>query len=115
MKQREEFIEQMKEALLSRRAELTELLKRNTEEDVEGIGEVKDSADEAYSSTMHKLQSSIEENEIEELHLIEDALARIDRGEYGVCINCEEPINTKRLEIFPYAARCIACQEMLEG
>lgn len=115
MKQREEFIKQMKEALLARKAELTQLLKRSTKEDVEGIGEVMDSADEAYSSSMHKLQSSIEENEIQELRLIEEALARIDRGEYGVCISCEEPINVKRLEIFPYAARCISCQELLEG
>ncbi len=37
------------------------------------------------------------------------ALARIERGDYGVCVNCGEQIPEKRLEIIPHAARCARC------
>jgi DnaK suppressor protein len=39
------------------------------------------------------------------------ALRRIDLGTFGVCVDCEEDINPKRLGAVPWAARCIACQE----
>lgn len=38
------------------------------------------------------------------------ALAALDRGDYGICQNCEEPIGDKRLEVRPEAPLCIACQ-----
>ena len=39
------------------------------------------------------------------------ALRRIDDGSFGICLDCEEEINLKRLTAVPWAARCIACQE----
>jgi DnaK suppressor protein len=42
---------------------------------------------------------------------IEAALDRIHDGEYGMCIECEEPISPKRLAAVPWAAYCIRCQE----
>jgi DnaK suppressor protein len=39
------------------------------------------------------------------------ALRRIADGSYGLCLDCEEEINVKRLAAVPWAARCIACQE----
>ncbi len=77
-------------------------------------GQVQDSGDEALSLTMESLQNSLQKTELDELNLIDGALTRIERGEYGVCIDCGEPISERRLENFPYAARCIVCQEALE-
>jgi len=37
------------------------------------------------------------------------ALKRIDDGDYGLCRECEEPINPKRLEFDPTAIHCIDC------
>jgi DnaK suppressor protein len=37
------------------------------------------------------------------------ALLRIDNDDYGLCRNCEEPINPKRLEFDPTAINCIEC------
>jgi len=37
------------------------------------------------------------------------ALKRIDDGDYGLCRECEEPINPKRLEFDPTAVHCIEC------
>ena len=48
-----------------------------------------------------------------ELHQVDDALARMDAGAYGVCANCGEPIPTARLEVRPFAVHCVACAEKL--
>lgn len=40
---------------------------------------------------------------------INAALARLDSGDYGYCVNCDEPIGKKRLEIDPAAPLCIKC------
>jgi RNA polymerase-binding protein DksA len=45
-----------------------------------------------------------------EMTQIEKALARLNKGEYGVCEVCGDSITPKRLEAAPYAARCIVCE-----
>ena len=47
------------------------------------------------------------------LREISDALVRIDHDTYGVCLECEEPISTKRLDAVPWARYCVTCQEMI--
>ncbi|HUZ01692.1 MAG TPA: TraR/DksA C4-type zinc finger protein [Thermomicrobiaceae bacterium] len=46
--------------------------------------------------------------------LIEAALLKMDRGQYGVCDECHQPIAQDRLEALPYAAYCIRCAEKLD-
>ena len=48
---------------------------------------------------------------------IEEALQKIERGDYGECLNCGEDIGMKRLKARPVAQLCIDCksdQEKLE-
>lgn len=45
------------------------------------------------------------------LRQVADALDRIAAGEYGTCLECEEPISAKRLAALPWAALCLSCQE----
>ena len=45
---------------------------------------------------------------------IDVALQRIEQGEYGYCLKCDEDINPKRLEHNPTATLCIQCAEKLE-
>lgn len=45
---------------------------------------------------------------------VTQALARINRGEYGICQECDEPIPARRLEAIPWAECCVACQERRE-
>ena len=47
----------------------------------------------------------------DELAQIDDALVRLDAGEYGVCANCGNPIPTARLEVRPFAELCVPCAE----
>ena len=43
---------------------------------------------------------------------VETALHVLEAGDYGVCRDCGEDINPKRLEAVPWTTLCIVCQEM---
>jgi len=51
----------------------------------------------------------IEKSKLREVRQIREALRRIAQGGYGVCAQCGEPIDPKRLKALPTATRCIAC------
>lgn len=42
------------------------------------------------------------------------ALEALERGEYGVCADCEEPISNRRLGVLPWAQLCVRCQDARE-
>ncbi|WP_217178873.1 TraR/DksA family transcriptional regulator [Streptomyces sp. AC495_CC817] len=48
-----------------------------------------------------------------ELRQVDDALSRLDAGDYGVCAACGEPIPPARLAVRPFATHCVACAESL--
>jgi DnaK suppressor protein len=54
--------------------------------------------------------SNLERNS-NRLREVQAALRRIDTGTFGICIDCEENINPKRLAAVPWASSCIICQE----
>jgi DnaK suppressor protein len=114
VKQRKELLDKVRKKLIERRALMTKDLTTLSSEKVSD-GQVQDTGDEALSLSMEKLQMSLEQADIDELRLIDDALERINMGEYGICVDCGQPISNIRLETFPYVARCIVCQEALEG
>ena len=45
---------------------------------------------------------------------IEAALGRIEDGSYGLCRDCEEPIDPRRLEFDPTVLRCVDCAAKFE-
>jgi DnaK suppressor protein len=45
---------------------------------------------------------------------IRAAIERVDRGGYGLCLECEEPISPKRLDAVAWAALCIRCQHQAD-
>ena len=54
------------------------------------------------------------QRDLSELHEIEEALVRIEDGDYGDCIHCGASIDRARLQAIPTAKRCIRCQEAYE-
>ncbi|HEV8403563.1 MAG TPA: TraR/DksA C4-type zinc finger protein [Candidatus Limnocylindrales bacterium] len=48
----------------------------------------------------------------QQLALVDEALARLDAGTFGLCVRCGRPIAHGRLEALPWAARCIDCQRL---
>ena len=55
------------------------------------------------------------EHETGKLMQIGAALNRIHSGDFGTCLECEEPISPKRLAAVPWAAYCLHCQELREA
>jgi RNA polymerase-binding transcription factor len=51
--------------------------------------------------------------EMKLLREISAALRRIDHDDYGVCLECSEPISPKRLDAVPWARYCVVCQELV--
>ncbi|MDZ7374394.1 MAG: TraR/DksA C4-type zinc finger protein [candidate division KSB1 bacterium] len=45
---------------------------------------------------------------------LDQALLRIERGEYGICVSCGKPISRERLEAVPHARLCIDCKNKEE-
>ncbi len=45
---------------------------------------------------------------------LDQALMRIEKGEYGICVSCGKPISRERLEAVPHARLCIECKSKEE-
>jgi DnaK suppressor protein len=48
-----------------------------------------------------------------QLLLVDSALRRVETGEYGFCLACDEEIDIRRLEVDPANTHCIQCAEKL--
>jgi len=106
---------QIKEKLLERKRELEVELQRIAEDRTElELENVQDPLDQAIKSSMDDLNITLEENERDEYERILKAIAMIDAGTYGICVDCQQPISERRLALYPNATRCIACQESQE-
>jgi len=68
----------------------------------------------AQVATEREFESAIGERENAELSMIDAALARIEAGTYGECINCGKDIPAPRLKASPESPRCIPCQQKAE-
>jgi len=80
------------------------------------IGEdgIPDSGDVAAYSYSKEVLMGLGENERNKLRLVEEALAKIDEGLYGVCERCDGQIPTNRLDLLPFTRHCVQCQSELE-
>ncbi len=74
-------------------------------------GEPSDEGDLSQQSHEEWLFVNRNQLEITVLKQVDAALRRIERGTFGVCLECEEPISNKRLEAVPWARYCIRCQD----
>lgn len=65
---------------------------------------------------MQSQSMAIETTRLRQQHLrqIITALALIESGDYGFCTECDNEIDTKRLEIDPAVTRCVPCASRLE-
>ncbi len=73
-----------------------------------------DSADQASAAVVESLENSLQSTEIQEYKMILKALEMIEKGTYGICIDCDLPIAEKRLKFYPNVTRCLLCQEAIE-
>ncbi len=73
-----------------------------------------DEIDVALDAAHNEINSQLAELESHELAQVEEALARMNDGTYGVCEASGKPIPLARLQALPYATLCIEAQRELE-
>lgn len=72
-------------------------------------------ADSAQSTAERNKVLAVIERLRENLHDVNVALGKIEKGNYGVCERCGEPISPERLEAIPYARLCMKCKQKESG
>jgi RNA polymerase-binding protein DksA len=70
-----------------------------------------DLADQASGNNEVHIQLKLKQTDAKILQAIEEALHRIDKGTYGVCRDCGEPIASARLDAIPWTRVCKTCKE----
>lgn len=68
-----------------------------------------DSEEQAQELENEEVVEGLDASALAQIAQIDIALAAIEAGTYGICVDCELPIAPARLKALPYATRCIAC------
>jgi len=71
----------------------------------------KDFAEQATQSENDDVLNALDDEAKVMLIQIDNALRRIQEGQFGLCTGCGKAINEQRLQAVPYAALCIECAE----
>jgi DnaK suppressor protein len=79
------------------------------------LNEVLDAVESAEADIQEDIEFALVQMKSETLNKINDALARLEHGEYGNCFDCGEEIAEKRLRALPFAVRCKDCEEAREA
>jgi DnaK suppressor protein len=70
-----------------------------------------DMADQADGNNEVHIQLKLKQTDAKILQAIEEALARLEKGNFGICRDCGEPISSARLSAIPWTRVCITCKE----
>ena len=72
-------------------------------------------ADSAQSTAERNKVLAVVERLRENLHDVDLALSKIEKGTYGTCERCSDPISPERLEAIPYARLDVKCKQKEAG
>ena len=73
-----------------------------------------DEVDEIRANEDREIGFATRELLVGRVNRLSAALERLNEGEYGVCIECEEPISPVRLQALPEVQTCVRCQDQIE-
>ena len=109
----EALLATLKDALLRKRAEIlaTSTGTRPLPASVDVNSRQGDLADQASGNNEVHIQLKLKQTDAKILQAIEEALHRMERGAYGICRDCGEPIAEARLNAIPWTRVCITCKE----
>ncbi|HEX5623703.1 MAG TPA: RNA polymerase-binding protein DksA [Sulfuricurvum sp.] len=112
---RENELHYFEEILLARKVQIIKNL-NGVENEMMQLREceLNDEGDYASVSNDNMVESAIGAQQLQELHEIEAALAKIKTKQYGICDMCEDDIGFQRLKVKPHAKYCIVCRPIVE-
>jgi RNA polymerase-binding transcription factor DksA len=114
-------LQKLREDLVKEKAEIEVELGRFTtkspviKDDFRSIYPKPDQTDtldeQAHSVTEYEQEMGVEQSLELRLREINETLAKIDSGAYGVCSKCQSPIEENRLKAMPVAKFCVSCNK----
>jgi DnaK suppressor protein len=78
------------------------------------LNEVLDAVESSEADIQEELEFALIQMKSETLNKVNDALHRLDQGDYGYCYECGDEIAEKRLRALPFAVRCKDCEAQRE-
>lgn len=104
---RERLLQLRKEVLL----EVSDSLAASKELGQDGVADIGDMS----ANTYHRdVLLNLNEAQRRKVRDIDAALERVAKGQYGVCLRCEEKIEPRRMEVRPFSRFCIDCKTEIE-
>jgi DnaK suppressor protein len=73
-----------------------------------------DEVDEIQANERREIGFATRELLVDRVNRLSAALDRLRNGEYGTCVECEEPISPARLRALPEVQTCVRCQDRIE-
>ena len=108
-------LEHYRKQLLAKQEEIRRMVMRSEQDGREADLEItQDLADRAANSYTKEFLFHQSDDNRRILQLIQEALRRADDGSFGLCVECQQGVQAKRLEAVPWARHCIECQEKQE-
>ena len=106
-------LQHYREKLLTLKSEITQRIK-TIDKDIKHEGMTSDWTEQATERENDEVLESLGNVSEDELTMINNALQRIESGEYFSCSVCGETIPEARLELLPFSTHCVNCAEKLE-
>jgi DnaK suppressor protein len=109
-------LEEMRNLLLKMKEDALEEIKKALKTGADAVSKEPggDMYDQASNERERELQLLLGDREREKIRNIDEALIRLEEGEYGICEECEEDIPIGRLKAMPFARLCVKCKSDLE-
>lgn len=112
---RDERLEAIRRQLLQVREDLLSELRQKNAEAAALVDEgVADPGDQGLLDRLKEVLHLLGDSRREEILRADEALMRLEQGNYGQCLQCGEAIPLERLELRPHTRFCVACKEALE-
>jgi RNA polymerase-binding protein DksA len=104
----------IREQLLARRRALLARYRSELERAEEQDAHQPELIDAATEQWDVRVLSTMSDADARALQEIVEALGRLARGDYGLCVDCGARIEARRLRVLPEATQCMACAEFTE-
>ncbi|MFV0438970.1 MAG: RNA polymerase-binding protein DksA [Desulfopila sp.] len=109
-----ELLDNFRAQLIAKKEEILAEVGKTLNEMTDQTSNIPDPNDRATVESGRSFELRIRDRERKLLSKIEEALVRIEEGEFGVCEGCGEDIGVKRLEARPVTTLCIDCKTLQE-
>lgn len=110
----EKQLQKFKDQLEEMKAKIMDDVEQTLTDMTSQSGNIPDPNDRATVESDRNFELRIRDRERKLMNKVEEAIIRIDEGEYGICDSCGEDISIKRLEARPVAKFCIDCKTKQE-